>query len=182
MKFHWFERLEEGLLAFFLAVMTIVTFAQVIARYVFNYSFVWALELSMFLFGALIFLGISYGVRQHSHIGVDALVRTLPPRAARTVGIIACLLCLVYASIVFYGSWIYVDRMYTIGILAQDIPIPQWIPRTVMPLGYGLLFLRFVGVLLEILRGQRTHMLGDEAKEAMRYASDDTSVLNQEEK
>src|SRR5690606_2059145 len=106
MKFHWFERLEEGLLALFLGLMTVITFAQVVARYVFNYSFVWALELSMFLFGALIFLGISYGVRVHAHIGVDALVRVLPPKTARIVGIIACLLCLVYASIVFYGSWV----------------------------------------------------------------------------
>jgi len=182
MKFHWFERLEEGLLALFLGLMTVITFAQVVARYVFNYSFVWALELSMFLFGALIFLGISYGVRVHAHIGVDALVRVLPPRTARIVGVIACLLCLVYASIVFYGSWVYVDRIHTIGILAQDIPIPQWVPRLVMPLGYGLLFIRFTGVLLEILRGQRTHMLGDEAEDAMKYASDDTSVLNQDQK
>ena len=41
----WFERLEEGLIAFLLAAMTLLTFVQVIARYVFNYSFVWALEL-----------------------------------------------------------------------------------------------------------------------------------------
>ena len=36
------DRLEEGVIAFLLALMTLITFAQVIARYVFNYSFVWA--------------------------------------------------------------------------------------------------------------------------------------------
>ncbi|HRA78729.1 MAG TPA: TRAP transporter small permease subunit, partial [Burkholderiaceae bacterium] len=35
--------------------MTLITFVQVVARYVFNYSFVWALELTTFLFGGLIF-------------------------------------------------------------------------------------------------------------------------------
>ena len=44
------ERLEEGLIALLLTVMTLITFGQVVARYVFNYSFVWALELNTFLF------------------------------------------------------------------------------------------------------------------------------------
>ncbi len=59
--------------------MTCVTFAQVVARYVFNYSFVWALELVTYLFAWLIFLGMAYGVRVGAHIGVDALVKTLRP-------------------------------------------------------------------------------------------------------
>ena len=67
------------MIAFLLTVMTLITFMQVVARYVFNYSFVWALELVTFLFGGLIFIGISYGVRVGSHIGVDALVKTPAP-------------------------------------------------------------------------------------------------------
>ncbi|NLY27559.1 MAG: TRAP transporter small permease [Alcaligenaceae bacterium] len=168
MKSAWLARLEEGLIAFLLAAMTLVTFVQVIARYVFNYSFVWALELTTFIFGGLIFLGMSYGVKKGAHIGVDALVRALPPAAARIVAIIATLLCLVYAGIVFTGGWIYVEKMYQIGILAQDIPIPQWVPRLVMPLGFALLFLRFSQVLVNLLRGKEAHLLGDEVKEALK--------------
>jgi len=46
----WLEHLEEGLIAFLMAAMTLVTFMQVVARYVFNYSFVWALELTGVMF------------------------------------------------------------------------------------------------------------------------------------
>jgi len=99
------DRVEEGLIAFLLTVMTLISFMQVVARYVFNYSFVWALELVTFLFAWLIFLGISYGVRIGSHIGVDALVRTLAPAKARAVAVVATVLCMVYAAIVFYGGW-----------------------------------------------------------------------------
>ena len=182
MNFRWFERLEEGLIALLLAAMTLITFGQVVARYIFNYSFTWALELATFIFGGLIFLGLSYGVRISAHIGVDALVKVLPRRAARVVAIVACLLCLVYTVIVFYGAWIYVDKMYMIGILAQDMPVPQWIPRLVLPIGFGLLFIRFGAVLLDMLRGRRAQLLGDEAEDAMKYASDDTSVITQEQK
>lgn len=165
----WINRLEEGLIAFLLTVMTLITFMQVVARYVFNYSFVWALELVTFLFGGLIFIGISYGVRVGSHIGVDALVKTLSPERARVVGAVAASLCLVYAGIVFVGGWVYVAKMYQIGILAQDIPIPQWVPRLVLPLGFALLFFRFGQVLYQILTGKEAHLLGDEVEDALKH-------------
>jgi len=154
-------------IAFLLTVMTLITFVQVVARYVFNYSFVWALELVTFLFAWLIFLGISYGVRVGSHIGVDALVRLLSPAKARAVAIVATVLCLVYAAIVFYGGWIYVAKMVEIGIEAQDIPIPQWVPRLVLPLGYALLFFRFSQVLYRLVTGQEAHLVGDEVEAAL---------------
>jgi len=79
------SRLEEALVAFLLAAMTLITFMQVVARYVFNYSFVWALELTTFLFAGLIFIGISYGVRVGAHIGIDVLTKKLRPTTARVV-------------------------------------------------------------------------------------------------
>jgi C4-dicarboxylate transporter DctQ subunit len=169
-RFAWFHRLEEGLIALLLAVMTLVTFAQVVARYVFNYSFVWALELTMFLFAWLIFLGMSYGVRVGSHIGVDTLVKSLGPRAARVAGAAAAFLCLLYAVIVFYGSWQYVAKMYQIGILAEDLPIPQWVPRLALLIGYGLLIVRFAEAFYRIATGRETRMqVADEAVDALRH-------------
>jgi len=172
-KSGWVGRIEEGLVALLITLMTLITFVQVVARYVFNYSFVWALELTTFLFGGLIFLGISYGVRVGAHIGVDVLVKALPPRTARLVAIAATLLCLVYATIVFVGGWIYVNKIYTIGILAQDMPIPQWVPRAVLPLGFALLFFRFAQVLARTLRGSEVGLLADEAEEALKLRADD---------
>lgn len=168
------EHVEEGLISFLLAIMTLVTFAQVIARYVFNYSFVWALELTMYCFGALIFLGMSYGVRVGAHIGVDAVVRMLPPKLANRLAIVSTLLCMVYASIVLYGSWIYVSKIHMIGIMAQDLPIAQWIPRLVLPIGFILLIYRFGQVLWHLLRGDQASLLGDEVADAMKYRSDES--------
>lgn len=180
MRFEWINRLEEGLIAFLLTVMTLIAFMQVVARYVFNYSFVWALELVTFLFGGLIFLGMSYGVRVGSHIGVDVLVKALSPAKARAVSAVATLLCMAYAAIVFYGGWIYVAKMVEIGIEAQDIPIPQWVPRLVIPFGFALLFFRFGQVLFRILSGKETHLLGDEVKEALKLQAGDDAPSRQE--
>jgi len=168
----WIEKLEEYLLAVLLAVMVSITFMQVIARYIFNYSFVWALEVTTVLFAWLIFIGMSYGVRVGSHIGVDALVKSLGPKAARIVGSIAALLCIVYAVIVTIGGYQYVKKMHDVGILMQDVPIEQWIPRLVLPIGFSLLALRFAQVLYRLLSGKEAHLLGDEAKEALKLRAD----------
>jgi len=164
----WFEQLEEGLIAFLLALMTIITFAQVIARYVFNYSFVWALELVTFLFAWLIFIGMSYGVRTGSHIGIDAVVRLLGPKLSRFVTILAIILCIVYSGIIFYGSWNYLIRIYEIGNYAKDIDIPVWIPRLALPIGFALLTVRFCQVLYRAIVGKDTHLVGDEAAQALK--------------
>lgn len=163
----WLERLEEGLVILLMAAMTVVTFMQVVARYVFNYSFVWALELTGVMFAWLIFIGMSYGVRVGAHIGVDVLVKSLGPRAARAAGLVAATLCIVYALIITWGGYQYVTKMHDVGILMQDMPVQQWIPRMVIPLGFVLLAFRFAQVLWRLATGQEAHMLVDEAKDAL---------------
>ncbi len=164
----WLERLEEGLVAFLMATMTLVAFGQVVARYVFNYSFVWALELNGVLFAWLIFVGMSYGVRVGAHIGIDAVVKAVRPAVARAFGIVAATLCVAYALIVVVGGWQYVRKMYEVGIEMQDIPVAQWVPRIILPIGFALLALRFAEALLKLARGQQTQLLHDEAEEALK--------------
>ena len=162
----WLERLEEWLITLLMAAMTLVTFAQVVARYVFNYSFVWALELTGVMFAWLIFVGMSYGVRVGAHIGIDAVVKSLKLGAARAVGVVAAVLCVGYAVIVTLGGYVYVKKMYDVGILMQDLPIEQWIPRAVLPVAFALLALRFGQVLYRLATGQEAYLLGDEANGA----------------
>ncbi len=175
----WLEHLEEGLIAVLMAAMTLLTFVQVVARYVFNYSFVWALELNGDLFAWLIFVGMSYGVRVGAHIGIDSLIKALRPATARIVGMIAAALCIVYAVIVTVGGWQYVHKMYDVGILMQDMPVPQWVPRLVLPLGFALLALRFGQAFVRVWRGEATRLLSDEAEEALKLRDEGAVALGE---
>lgn len=153
-----------------MGAMTLLSFAQVIARYVFNYSFVWALEVTGVMFAWLIFIGMSYGVRVGAHIGVDAVVRMLGDRAARVVSMVAIALCMLYAAIVIWGGSLYVLKMYQVGIEMEDIPMQQWIPRLVLPIGFALLLLRFGQALWLLARGEKLAVL-DEVHDAMQLAA-----------
>jgi C4-dicarboxylate transporter DctQ subunit len=99
--------LEETLIALLLGMMTLVTFANVVARYVFNSNILWALEITVFMFGWLVLLGASYAVKHTSHLGVDALINVLSPSARRITGLIAAAACIVFTCLLFKGAWDY---------------------------------------------------------------------------
>lgn len=171
------DRLEEWIVTIMLALMTLLTFSQVVMRYVFNSGFVWALELTTVFFAVMIFVGISYGVRVGAHIGVDALVKLLPSGARRATSIVVVLLCLLYAGMVIYGSLIYVSKMQLVGVEMEDLPIPVWIVRSILPLGYSLLTFRFLQVLWALVTGKSDSLhLGDEVADAMKLKAEEEAA------
>ena len=162
--------LEEGCIAFLLAAMTLVTFIQVVLRYVFNSGLVWALELTSFIFAWLVLIGMSYGVRVGAHIGVDLLVKHLPPAVNKVVGLLSIVLCMVYAAVLAYGGYQDVDLLLLIGIEAEDVPIPLWILKLILPLGFVLLFLRLAEAGWNLITGKTTGIrLADEVDEAIEH-------------
>lgn len=175
------HKAEEALLAFLLAAMVLVTFTQVVARYVFNSGAIWALELTTFLFAWMVILGISYGIRVHSHIGVDALVKLFPPAGQRTFGLIAVLAGITYAGLLLYGSWDHViGIVYEYEIEAEDLKIPLWIPQSVLIIGFVSMIWRLSVLGYRILTGRDVGLtLGDEGRDAMAaYGDHDDPVAD----
>lgn len=72
------EQLELSICLVAMVAMTIIVFAQVIARYVFHNSFEWAEEISRFLVVWITFGGSAYAFRKGAHIGVTAMVYNGP--------------------------------------------------------------------------------------------------------
>jgi len=168
------DHLEEWIIGLMLASMTALTFLQVVMRYVFNSGFSWALELTTVFFAFMIFVGISYGVRVGSHIGVDALVKMMGHTARRNVSIMAVLLSLLYVGLVLTGSSIYVLKMKEVGIEFEDMPIERWMVLIIMPIGFLLTGWRFMQILIGLITGKTDSLhLADEAAEAMRLKSDE---------
>ena len=162
------DRLEEWIISLMLLAMTGLTFLQVVMRYVFNSGFTWALELTTVFFAVMIFVGVSYGVRVGSHIGVDALVKLLAPGKRKFVSILAVLLSLVYVGFILVGSMEYVLKMKQVGIELEDMSIERWQVLAVMPLGMALTGFRFLQILYDLVTGRADSLrLADEAAEAM---------------
>ncbi|MGO2474407.1 MAG: TRAP transporter small permease, partial [Vibrio litoralis] len=134
----------------------------------------WSTALTKALFGWLIFIGMSYGVRIGGHIGVDVVVNLLSTRKQKVVGIIACLACLTYAAMMTYASYDWVSTLFHADIYAEDlekIGIKVWYIGAVVPVGFTLLWIRFFEIFIRILRGLQLGLgIADETKDAMKHA------------
>src|SRR5437867_7488136 len=84
----------EALIALMLAAMVVLVFGNVVLRYAFNTGITVSEEVSRWLFVWLTFLGAIVAVREHGHLGVDTLVKRIPPRAQKACLVVSLLLML----------------------------------------------------------------------------------------
>ena len=98
-------RLLDAVSALCLLVMVILVFGNVVLRYAFNSGITVSEELSRWLFVWLTFLGAIVALRQHAHLGVDTLVRALPPLGKKICFITSYVLMLYADWLLTLGSW-----------------------------------------------------------------------------
>lgn len=113
-----------------------------------------------------------------SHIGMDAFVKLFPTVGRKLLSGVACIIALVYCGLVLYGSWIYLTKMYRIGIELEDLPIPTWLAHAMLLFGFSFLTIRLCILLYNIIFGDADGFKKvDEAKESMEIVEE----LKQEE-
>ena len=99
--------LEESIIAALLGFMTMLTFTNVVMRYVFNNSIIWSLEVVLVMFAWLVLFGIAYCFNVTAHLGVDAVTTLLAPGPRKAVAMVAGVICIVYAALLFKGCYDY---------------------------------------------------------------------------
>lgn len=162
----WVDHIEETLIALILGSMTLITFANVVVRKVFNGNILWALEAEVFLFAWLVLLGASWCVKVNAHLGVDAVVAMFDRPMRKAITLAAVALSLVFCVIVFVGACQYWWKFATTAAFLEtnDVPMPEalqfladWVnegeryekmprflPYLALPLGFGLLIIRLL--------------------------------------
>ncbi len=186
---HWWNEIEESLIAIILGLMTIITFANVIARYVFNSNILWALETTVFLFAWLVLLGASYCIKTRAHLGVDVVLNIISPGTRRLLAMITAFCCLAFSLLLLIGAFQYwtpfVGRQVWYEV--NDIPmldflrfiedlmnegeayekLPRFIPYFALPLGMVLITLRFVQASWQILKGDTDRLIASHEAEEL---------------
>jgi TRAP-type C4-dicarboxylate transport system permease small subunit len=97
--------LLKGVIALCLAVMVVLVFGNVVLRYGFNSGITISEELSRWLLVWLTFLGAIVAVREHTHLGIDSLIRMLPAWGKRICFIVNYCLMLFADWLLLSGSW-----------------------------------------------------------------------------
>jgi TRAP-type C4-dicarboxylate transport system permease small subunit len=89
-----------------LGLMVVMVFGNVVLRYGFNSGITVSEELSRWLFVWMTFLGAVVAVRNHAHLGTDALVSRLGRRGKKACFVAAHVLMLLMCWLMFRGSWL----------------------------------------------------------------------------
>ncbi len=190
------DDIEETSIAICLGLMTLITFANVVARYIFDDNILWALEITVFLFAWLVLMGASYAVKKHIHIGVDVVINAVSPGTRKIMAILSVTACLAFSILLLIGSWNYWYPFATerAWLETEDIPMPEifmfladWInegepyekiprliPYLALPLGMALLTFRFLQLAWRVINGEldkiiASHEVEDELQEALAY-------------
>jgi TRAP-type C4-dicarboxylate transport system permease small subunit len=122
-----------------MAVMATLVFMNVVSRYIFNHSIIWAEEVSQYLMVWVAFLGAGLALRQGRHVAIEILQDRLPSTARRMTRHLVALLL-----IVFMGVLIVLGFQFARFAWDQETPvlnIPLGIPYMAVPIGALLLLI-----------------------------------------
>ena len=124
-----FRRIDKGILAVnralmiaALAVMAVIVLANVLTRYLTNYSIPWSEELARYLMIWLTFLGIGPVFRLGGHVAIDTLQDSLRASMARAVRLLIVAAVAVFCAVVAYFGSAYVGRTWMQATAVMEIP------------------------------------------------------------
>lgn len=145
-------KIEEFFAALAMALICLITFANVLVRYFTDESFAFTEEFSVFLMVVLTFVGASAAFARNSHIRMSFMVEKLPPRIARHVEIAVMVAAAVlFAILVWYGIRLLADDWH-FDTTSPGIGIPQWIYTLWLPVLCAVIVLRIVGRIVRLAR------------------------------
>ena len=132
------------------AVIVVVVFAQVLARYVFHYPLPWGEEVVRFAFVYLIFVGAVVGMKNRAHLNIDFLLVALPPRARRLLNLLVNVLVAVFLGFVIVQGGKFVRMSGTQG--TPYLQIPMSYAYAVIPFGALAMLYYLVRQTVELLK------------------------------
>jgi len=107
-----------------LLCMMLLTFVDVVARYLFNFPLRGGFEVTELMLLVLIFAGLPLVSHADEHVTMDFIDRMLPPRAAKLVVRAAHALCAAVMFFLTWQVWIKAQRISGYGDTTDVIKIP----------------------------------------------------------
>ena len=152
------DNIASGLLYILIALILLV-FSTVFFRYVFNMSYIIIQEIIMYLHALIFMFGISYALKENSHVKIDVLYNTLNKKAQRVISIAGLVsfilptaLFIIYISIdMVTQSWMILEGSSEAGGLNL-----VFILKSLIPISGVLIFLQGISELIKHIRVSRS--------------------------
>jgi len=176
-KILWFwAKTEETIVVALLSLATYLTFQEVVLRYVFNTGWGGSYEITVMSLIWCTFFGVSLGIRENVHIGVDLLVKKFDPRTQRILLVVAMLGGVAFGLVAAVKGYQFSSFIHRSHLLSRDLRIPMEIGYLAVPVGGVLIALRFIERIVYVFQGKsfevdRMHELSKEDKEKLAFSN-----------
>ena len=151
-----YNKFEEVVMVIFLAVMTGIVFVATVMRYVFNTGLTWSEESARFMFMWIIWISMSMGFRDKSHIRMTILPDRLPPKGKVILNIFINILILAFSIWMAYLGWKYVETVFGRNQTAPATHIPFGFVYACMPFALTVCCIRVILELIEDIHKLKT--------------------------
>ncbi len=146
--------LERAAGAVAMALICLISFANVVVRYATDVSFAFTEEFSIFLLVFMTFVGASLAFATDENIRITFLVDKLSPRGRQFFEVVALLASLLmFALILWYGGKLTWDE-YRFEETSPGLGYPTWIYTIWLPILAVVILLRILGRLAATLKGR----------------------------
>lgn len=139
------DRLEELLAAAIVIAMALLAFANVVTRYLTNYSLAFTEELEVAALVWLTMLGAAIGVRRAAHLGFTVVRDRLPRRARRAAALLSVALTVGTCLVLIWGGITQIVAQRSLETISEALGIPEWTYTAAVPIGAALILLRVLG-------------------------------------
>lgn len=161
--------LEEVIMAVGVILMAVNTITNVISRFGFNHSIVFAEELNSIFILLVTFAGIGYAARHGRHIRMSAIYDHLPQYIRK---ILMTIITAVTAAFMLFLAWYsveYILNLYSKGRIYPALGIPVYISYVWVPVGFFVTGIQYALTLVKNIQEKdiylSTNLLEQDAQE-----------------
>ena len=141
--------------AFLLALVAVMTFCDVIARYFFNSPFTFTVEVTELMMGLIVYLGVGLTTHTNGHIVVDVVTLRLSERLREALALVTNALALGFLAVMVWRLWLRADFLLLKGDTTPVWGIPLW--PVAFAMAFGSVFF-LTGVCLHLIEACRRVM------------------------
>jgi TRAP-type transport system small permease protein len=138
-----------------MALLCLITFANVVVRYLTNVSFAFTEELSVALMVIVALIGTSAAFATDRHIRLTFLIERLPIERQRQIEYAILTACLALFALLTWLAASYVWDEYRFDVMSPGLGIPQWRYTVALPVLSFFICLRIAGRLLRVIKAAR---------------------------
>ncbi|BEU95069.1 TRAP transporter small permease [Acidovorax sp. DW039] len=147
-------RIEDWLTVIVMALLALITFANVLVRYFTNSSFAWTEEISVFLMIALALIAGSAAVARDQHIRIEYFAEGGSAQRRKRLALLgAATVALLFGVIAVLSVRVVWDD-YRFGETSPGIGVPQWWYSIWLPVFSALITARAVGLFMRRIKAK----------------------------